>query len=362
MTHKRMQSIRKISTIILFNLFIVIILFLIIEGLSSSIFIARTAFFKDLVAERQHTQYDEEIGWINLPNLSIKDMYGGKSFITNSMSFRNDKDFSLSVPSNKVRVICSGDSFTMGHGVGNDDVWCKLLESIDNRIETVNLGQGGYGVDQAYLWYKRNSFKLEHDIHIFAFITGDFKRMASDIFTGYGKPLLVLRDNVLINVNRPVPKRSYLIPGLPAVQEAFSQFSSIRIAKHIFSPKDPSLDPEKKKQQLNRTQAVVIKIIEDLKKINKAKNSIIVFVHLPIMDDYMKKGSEKWRHFLHTEAVKHDFIYIDLIDELRKYPPQEVETLYHWWHYSEKGNSYIANIMYEKLLSIPEITYKLQEK
>ena len=44
-------------------------------------------------------------------------------------------------------------------GVGNDDVWCKLLESIDNRIETVNLGQGGYGVDQAYLWYKRNSFK-----------------------------------------------------------------------------------------------------------------------------------------------------------------------------------------------------------
>ena len=64
------------------------------------------------------------------------------------MSFRNNKDFSFSVPSNKVRVICSGDSYTMGYDVGNDDVWCKLFEFIDNRIDRVNLGQGGYGVDQ----------------------------------------------------------------------------------------------------------------------------------------------------------------------------------------------------------------------
>jgi hypothetical protein len=76
MTHKRMLSIRKASVIILFNFVFVIILFLIVEGLSSSIFIARRAFFSDLIAERRHTQYDEEIGWINLPNLSIKDMYG----------------------------------------------------------------------------------------------------------------------------------------------------------------------------------------------------------------------------------------------------------------------------------------------
>ncbi len=355
-----MLSIRKASVTILLILFIVLILFLTVEGLSSSIIVARKAFFGDLIAEREHTQYDEEIGWINLPNLSIEDMYGGKSFITNSMSFRNNKDFSFSIPSNKVRVICSGDSFTMGYGVGNDDVWCKLLESIDQRLETVNLGQGGYGVDQAYLWYKRNSSKLEHDIQIFAFITSDFDRMQSDKFVGYGKPYLVLQDDVLVNINKPVPKRSYLVPRLPKIIRQLGQLNLIRIARKLFQ-KDTSLALEKKNQTDNQTQKVVAKIIENLQKINKAKNSSLVLVHLPTKSDYMSNWSEGWRHFLHAEAVKHKFIYIDLIDEFRKYPPQKVETLFDG-HYSAKGNSYIANIMYEKLISIPEITYKFQEK
>ncbi len=364
MTHKRMLSIRKTLVIVLFNFVFVIILFLIIEGLSSSIILAKSAFFKDLITERRHTQYDEEIGWINLPNLSIKDMYprlGGKSFITNSMSFRNDKEFSFSVPNNKVRVICSGDSFTMGYGVGNDDVWCKLLESIDNRIETVNLGQGGYGVDQAYLWYKRNSFKLEHDIHIVAFISNDFKRMQNDTFAGYGKPFLVLQDNVLININKPVPKRSYRITRLPIILQSLRQLSSIRILKKILFQEDPTLALEKKNQKDNQTQEIVVKIFENLQKTNKAKNSSLVLVFLPTESDYMGNSSEGWRRFLHAEAVKHNFIFIDLIDEFRKYPPQEIETLFDS-HYSAKGNSYIANIMYEKLLSIPEIAYKFQKK
>ena len=361
MAHKRMLSIRKPSVIILLNLVLVIILFLIVEGLSNSIIIARYAFTQDLIAERQHTQYDEEIGWINLPNLFIKDMYGGKSFITNSMAFRNDKEFSFSVPNNKVRVICSGDSFTMGYGVGNDDVWCKRLESIDNQLETVNLGQGGYGVDQAYLWYRRNSVNLDHDIHLFAFITGDFYRMQRNTFLGYGKPFFVVQDNALININKPVPKLSYLIPRLPVMQRALSKLSSSRILKKFLFQKDPSLSLEKQIRKDNQTQEVVVKIIEALQKISKHKNSSLVLVHLPIKSDYMDNKSEKWRSFIHAEAAKHNFLLIDLFDEFRKYPPQEVGNLFDG-HYSAEGNLYIAKILYEKLLSIPEIANKFPEK
>ena len=28
------------------------------------------------------------------------------------------------------------------------------------------MGQGGYGIDQAYLWYKRDGTKLDHDVQI----------------------------------------------------------------------------------------------------------------------------------------------------------------------------------------------------
>lgn len=361
MTRKRMLSIRKGAVIIFLNFVIAIILFLIVEGLSSVIIFARNAFFQDLLPERRHTQYDEEIGWINLPNLSIHDMYGGKSFITNSMSFRNDKEFSFSVPNNKVRMICTGDSYTMGYGVGNEDAWCKLLESIDNRIETVNLGQGGYGVDQSYLWYRHNSSRLEHDIHIFGFVTYDFDRMQHDSFLGYGKPFLVLKDDILTNVNNPVPKHSYLMPRLPVFQYELRQLSSIRILKTLFFQEDPSVALEKKNQKDHQTQEVVVKIFETLQKISKDKNNRLVLVYLPTKRDYMGNWSESWRSFMHAEAIKHKFLFIDLIEEFRKYPPQEVGSLFSL-HYSEKGNSYMANILYKKLLSIPEIASKFQEK
>ena len=67
------------------------------------------------------------------------------------------------------------------------------------RLETVNLGQGGYGVDRAYLWYKRNETNLEHDIVVLAFISDDSWRMESDTFFGYGKPYLTIRDGELFS-------------------------------------------------------------------------------------------------------------------------------------------------------------------
>jgi hypothetical protein len=136
MTDKKSTSIWQVIAIATFNLAAAAMLFLIIEGLFSTIAVVKEAFFEDLIEERRHTQYDEEIGWINVPNLDIDDMYGGKSFITNSMSFRNREEFGREIPAGRKRILCSGDSYTMGYGVGNEDTWCELLESIDPRFET----------------------------------------------------------------------------------------------------------------------------------------------------------------------------------------------------------------------------------
>jgi hypothetical protein len=111
-------------------------------------------------------------------DLFIPDMYRpGVSLRTNSRSFRGGREFTEAVPSGKFRVICSGDSVTLGFGVGDDHPWCKLLESLDQRLETVNMRQAGYGVDQAYLWYKRDGGAFRHHVHLFAPIVDDFRRM-----------------------------------------------------------------------------------------------------------------------------------------------------------------------------------------
>src|SRR2546426_4355537 len=121
MNIKQLVGSRKIAVTVLVNLLLVVVLFLLIEGSSSVILVAKREMSRDLPINRRHAQFDEEIGWVNLPNAAVEDMYGpGKFFKTNSMGFRNDKEFRFSVPDNKVRLICSGDSFTMGFGVDND--------------------------------------------------------------------------------------------------------------------------------------------------------------------------------------------------------------------------------------------------
>ncbi len=96
------------------------------------------------VAERVHTDYDEELGWVNRPSVQIKDLYGpGRTLTINAQGFRATRDYPVEVPEGKVRILASGDSFTLGYGVGDADTWCAALERTDPRLEIVNMGQGG---------------------------------------------------------------------------------------------------------------------------------------------------------------------------------------------------------------------------
>ena len=51
------------------------------------------------------------------------------------------------MPPGKTRIICSGDSFTLGFGVDNEHTWPQQLAARNANLETVNMGQGGYGAD-----------------------------------------------------------------------------------------------------------------------------------------------------------------------------------------------------------------------
>ena len=205
---------KKIILFFLFNLLFVAVAFFLIEGLASAILLLQTVAATPPIAERSHTQYDAELGWVNLPDVYIEDMYGPQLYLkTNGQRFRNDRDFPATVSDQQLRVVCSGDSFTLGYGVDNRQPWCQQLSQLDSRLETVNMGQGGYGLDQAYLWYKRDGAQLGPDLHLFAFITVDFERMQQDNFLGYGKPVLTIRDNELAVENVPVPNGPSICPG-----------------------------------------------------------------------------------------------------------------------------------------------------
>ncbi|NES65043.1 MAG: hypothetical protein F6K24_07170 [Okeania sp. SIO2D1] len=360
MINHSLRQTKKIIKIVSINLIFIVVILSLVEGLSSILLMFYRISKIQQNSAHLYAQYDELLGWVNIPNVNIPNMYGeGIYFRTNSQSFRNNEDFSINIPPNKVRIICSGDSFTMGLGVSNDQTWCQLLTSINQRLQTINMGQGGYGVDQVYLWYKRDGTKFDHNIQIFAFITDDFVRMQSAKFFGYGKPLLFLENGELVNHNFPVPRGAFLFPKIREGSRYIQELRFLGLWQTLF-PRQLETD----NQYVAQTPAIAMKIFEELAEINRDKNSTLVVIYLPIRSDYYGNESDFWRQYLQVELEKRNIIYLDLIAEFRKIIPNEkVETLFLEGdgHYSVSGNEFFANLLYEKLLSMPEVAVILQQ-
>src|ERR1700681_1327249 len=101
-TQHRTSGARKALAIVFANLALIAVLCFALEGLSSTILVARRVFFSESHVVRRHTQYDEEVGWINQANAYIQDCFGpGLYFKSNSRSFRNDRDFPQAAPRDK---------------------------------------------------------------------------------------------------------------------------------------------------------------------------------------------------------------------------------------------------------------------
>lgn len=209
-----------------------------IEGLFSTVHIAHTFISKakSPVAERSHTQYDEDLGWAPIPNLKLADGYGPAVPIQiNGQGFRANVEYDAKPADGKIRIIASGDSFTFGHSVGDDHTWPRYLQSLDERFEVVNVGLGGYGLDQIYLRHERDAAKLERRFHIFAFIMEDFDRAMGESFNGYGKPQLTIKDGQLVTLHQPVPRRGFVRAFLNQNGPLLNEARTISVGSQIWN-------------------------------------------------------------------------------------------------------------------------------
>lgn len=321
-------------------------------------------------AEAIHTEYDSLLGWVNKPNVDIPDLYGPGIYLrTNAQRFRSNDLVAPHVPSGRVRVICSGDSFTLGYGVDNDHPWCERLTAQDRRIESVNMGQGGYGIDQAYLWYKRDGVTLEHEVHLFAFITDDFSRMQSRTIYGYGKPVLAIRNEALTTENVPVPGRAFYAPWLTRSAEALAELRTSDLIRRIakrFRPANTTDRPDAD----SLTWEVTAKVFADLDSVNRARHSVLVLVFLPTEDD-RGDASGVWRRRVRELSERQHIALADLIGDFKEVPADSVDRLFiaagaiefvgAAGHYTAPGNEWVANRLYQHLLTIPEIASRLPQ-
>ena len=346
---KRGRAVR----LLLGNVLVVVLLFTLLEGAASILFVTHEIATTPGIPERQHAEHDELLGWANRPNTSLPDYYGpGAGVRINGQGFRAAREFSRTVPAGKRRVVCSGDSFTFGYGVADEEAWCARLSALDPRLETINMGLGGYGVDQAYLWYRRDGTAFDHDVLLFAFLTDDFDRMRSDRFMGYGKPRLVVRNDSLFIANRPVPNTSWLTRRRALHGETLARLSVVRLGRKLLG--DRPADPAVRERADAELRAVVAAIFADLRRINEAKGSQLVLAYLPGAWDYMGDGdTDAWRAWVQAEAARQDIAFLDLVEELRRLPPTGIDRLYAPnLHFSVAGNRWAADVLQRRLAGL----------
>ena len=299
-------------------------------------------------------QYDKTLGWTARPDVYFADTFGpGKYMRTNSQGFRNDVEFDAGMQKNKIRIACSGDSFTFGEGVANNHSWCNYLPELDNRLETANLALPGYGVDQMFLRYRKDGIPLEHSIHIFAFINGDLMRMGSSHHHQYGKPIMKIDDDTIIVENVPVPHYRWSLTRSLTRADFRSADLANRVLTRLFPAEQggPTL--------IERVGPVASKIFQTIHQLGEENNVVPVFVFLPTERNLRKDGSF-YRWTVETMS-RYDLHFIDLTPALRALPAGKAASFFidpgeqGGGHYTEEGNEWVAGEIYKGLMKIQRI-------
>ena len=339
-----------------------VLVFLTLEGASSVAFSAYILFFRraEFMAEEQtHGEYDALLGWINRPPLHLPDLYGhGGTFTTNHQRFRAGRDYPAEPPAGVRRIVCSGDSFTMGHSVADDQAWCALLAATMPAVETVNMGMAAYGIDQAFLWYRRDGAALGHDLQLLAFITPDFDRMALDTFGGYPKPYLRVEGGTLQVENVPVPQVFDGVLRRRRQREAVTNLAMVRNGLAVLERLGiQTTATEQRKLSDAQVRDVTARIFEDLRDMNRSKGSRLVLVYLPRTGDKQSLESDPWRTFVAREASRLGVEFIDLVEAFRTLPLDDGEQLfvmpYQPSHYNARGNAWVAEQLRTRLSFAP---------
>jgi hypothetical protein len=350
--------------LLLGNAAVFVLLLIFVEGASSLVLFVRQAQWQAPVSERLHTQYDAELGWVNLPKVRIPDMYGrGVGLSTNSRGFRGARDVEETVPPGKRRIVCSGDSFAFGWGVADEDVWCHQLELLDPSRETVNLGLGGYGIDQAYLRYRRDGAALQHTLHIFAFITEDFRRMRLAEFLTYGKPWLALDGEQIVVRNVPVPRISYSpLSWLFRNVETFRFLRTVDLA-HRITGRGVRQPQSREVTTVDATRRLVPHVFADLERLTAQRGSDLVLVLFPAAYEFDRPDPDGWADYLTTLTRELDIPFLNLFGPLRDLEPERRRAMYlrpgssefagASAHFSAAGNRFVAEHISAYLNRVP---------
>lgn len=352
-----------------------LLLFALVEGSASTVlFVHDLATATAATGPRlPATVHDPELGWVFAPRLDRPDFFGpGIGLRTGPEGRRGGRGVEPDVPPGKVRVLCSGDSFTFGCGVADSDSWCAQLEELDPRLETLNLAAAGYGLGQMHLGYRREGARLEHDAHVLALIAEDFRRMVREEFRGVPKPRLRVVDGRLVAPEGPVPPPGRLRTFRERIGPAIRELRVVRLALGLLDrlapdgDRDPPSDPAGPAALSASEIELADRIFASTAELSLARDAPFIVLFLPVLGDLgvtPRPHAAAWRAWLREASERHGFLFLDLTPRFAALANEEISRLFippdpsgvrrGRGHYTRSGHAIVARAVHEALTSVP---------
>jgi hypothetical protein len=193
----------------------------------------RIAILLDAAGEGRE-ELDEELGWRYRPG------FASATDNINRQGVRALREYESLATPHTLRVAAFGNSFVYANEVSDQDSWCAQLESSTPGLEVLNYGVGGYGLDQAYLRYRREGRRLRPDVVLVGFYPDDLRR-AVNVYRRFvstkewplTKPRYRLRDDQTLE----------LLPNPLSTPTAYKQLISDPRSIHTLGVHDHWYDP-----------------------------------------------------------------------------------------------------------------------
>jgi hypothetical protein len=136
-------------------------------------------------------------------------------------------DFSFADVDSKYRIALVGDSYSFSQDVNYESSWgYDLQQKLGQDFLVLNFGVNGYGLDQAYLRYRRDVVPWKPNVVVLGLIQHDLRRLLT-VYSfisfpswqfPFAKPRFIFRDGELSLLNTPLPTPEQLF-SLPAITD-----------------------------------------------------------------------------------------------------------------------------------------------
>jgi hypothetical protein len=310
---------------------------------------------------RPHTMPDTLLGWVNRAGFTSADEYGkGIGFSTDARGLRASRTMPAPVSGATVRIVCSGDEFTMGYGVDDVHPWCARLEAELPGVETMNLGQAAYGLDQAVLRYERDGVPYGPQLQIVAVTDALLERVLASNYAGVPKPRLAVDGKQLQVRGVPVPP-----PTDASIRRAarLRLVDDLRLVQLVRRMRGASAAADVARA-VDAQWPLIDAIVTSLADGQRARGSELMLVYLPGFAELRPGTLDGHRRSLARTAAAHGLVLVDLTAPFRAMRPDSQDLAFIAdppsgaapglrGQYSNIGNAWVARELAMRVREMP---------